>query len=239
MIQTTPKNPQRGRRWLHERPGRFGEDRKEKGGGAALQVEIKCSMDTCRRDPKTTHGCFQISWQSQESKAWRRTHGGHAGKTTLTHTVSSMVTGISIHLCLKCSCIPKQGRGSQFRARRTFPISQQANQRHAVWTPIRGCIGCELWLTSRREKSPKIDWPFSMENISCRRGGGVPAYLPPMFRRTKQAMSAMRTSSAAAHTVPMIQLWVEKPLCWLSTPGEGKKNQKEQSTVSLPCAWTL
>lgn len=85
---------------------------------------------------------------------------------------------------------------------------------------------------NRAKRWPKTDWPFSMENISCRwGGGGVPAYLPPMFLRTKQAMSAMRTSSTTAHMVPMIQLCVEKPLCWLSTPGKKRKKKSYQPST--------
>lgn len=44
-------------------------------------------------------------------------------------------------------------------------------------------------------------------------GGGVPAYLPPAFLRTKQTMSATKVRSAAAHMVPMTQPSVEKALC--------------------------
>lgn len=81
----------------------------------------------------------------------------------------------------------------------------------------------------------KTNWPFSMENMSCRwRGGGVPAYLPPLFRRTKQAMSVTRVRRATAHRVPMTQPWVEKLLCWLSTPE--KRNSRDTEVKDRPNA---
>lgn len=68
------------------------------------------------------------------------------------------------------------------------------------------------------------NWPFSMENMSRRWfGDGVPAYLPPLFLLTKQAMSATRVRSTTAHMVPMIQPWVEMSLRWPSAPE--KQNQ--------------
>ena len=78
----------------------------------------------------------------------------------------------------------------------------------------------------------KTNWPFSMENMSCRWvGGGVPAYFPPLFLRTKQAMSATRVRSATAHMVPMNQPWVEKSLRW-PTAAENK-NSKETKSSSM------
>lgn len=66
----------------------------------------------------------------------------------------------------------------------------------------------------------KTNWPFSMENMSRRWvGGGVPAYLPPLFLLTKQAMSTTSVRSATAHMVPMNQPWVEKSLRWPTAPG--------------------
>lgn len=74
----------------------------------------------------------------------------------------------------------------------------------------------------------KTNWPFSMESMSWRwGGGGVPAYLPPWFFRTKQAMSATRVRRATAHMVPMNHPWVEKSLDGLLTPEN--KNAKVNS----------
>lgn len=83
------------------------------------------------------------------------------------------------------------------------------------------------WNDMRTQPWSKTNWPFSMENMSCRWGGSIPAYLPPLFLRTKQAMSATRVRSATAHMVPITQPWVEKLLCWLAIP-EDKKTPKRQ-----------
>lgn len=87
----------------------------------------------------------------------------------------------------------------------------------------------------------KTNWPFPMENMSCccGRGDGVPAYLPPLFLRTKQAMSTTRVRSATAHMVPMNHPWVEKSLRWPSAAVE--RNRKEAETLSIDfahqCIW--
>lgn len=94
------------------------------------------------------------------------------------------------------------------------------------------CILVHILKRNNKGTQPwsKTNWPFSMENMSCRLGGGVPAYLPPLFLRTKQAMSATRVSSATAHMVPMNQPWVEKSLRWPTAP-ENKNGKGTQSST--------
>lgn len=50
--------------------------------------------------------------------------------------------------------------------------------------------------------------------MSWRWVGGVPAYLPPLFLRKKQAMSTTRVRSTTAHMVPMNQPLVEMVRWW-------------------------
>lgn len=84
------------------------------------------------------------------------------------------------------------------------------------------------WNSKRTQPRLKTNWPFSMGNMSCCLGGGVPAYLPPLFLRTKQAMSATRVRSATAHMVPMNQPWLEKSLCGFTTArGRGRQRGKQ------------
>lgn len=85
--------------------------------------------------------------------------------------------------------------------------------------------GTQPWL--------KTNWPFSMASFSCRCGDGVPAYLPPLFFRRKQAMTTTRVSSATAHMVPIIQPWVEKLLSWLAAP-ENKLKRELKNQLYTP-----
>lgn len=82
------------------------------------------------------------------------------------------------------------------------------------------------------------DWPFSMENMSCSwGGGGVPAYLPPLFLHTKQAMSTTNVRTVTAHRVPINQPRVEKLVCFpLSTPGN-KTTAEQSSKTDFPHTW--
>lgn len=99
-------------------------------------------------------------------------------------------------------------------------------RRILIHFPKRNSKGTQPW--------SKTNWPFSMENMSCRwGGGGVPAYLPPLFLRTKQAMSATRVRSATAHMVPMNQPWVEKSLCWPSAPENKNSKETESSRIDF------
>lgn len=92
----------------------------------------------------------------------------------------------------------------------------------------------------RTQPWSKTNWPFSMENMSCRwGGGGVPAYLPPLFLRTKQAMSTTRVRSATAHMVPMNQPWVEKSLRWPTAAENQNGKETQSSRIDFPhqCIW--
>lgn len=119
-----------------------------------------------------------------------------------------------------------------------------------VWCPLNAThiLRVGLWFSSRWENnnwtqpSSKTNWPFSMENMSCRWGdGGVPAYLPPLFLRKKQAMRAMRVRSATAHMVPMNQPWVENSLCCPPTPENKNKSSTETQSSKFHftsrCIW--
>lgn len=67
------------------------------------------------------------------------------------------------------------------------------------------------------KKSTKLFYLISTDtpgnaNSECSTSGIstlIPAYIPPLFLVTKQAISATKVSSATAHMIPMNQLLVE------------------------------